>query len=76
MKLSIKAAADSIGVSESLVYQWCQEQRLAHYRLGGDGRRGRIVIDSTALDEFLNDCKVGPHPLLKARSTPRKRHTS
>lgn len=59
-----KEAADRIGVSPSLVYQWIDEQRLAHYRFGGEGRRGRILIDPDDLIHFMQTCRVGPHPLL------------
>ena len=40
--LSVKQAAERARVSESLIYRWCAERRLRHYRLGGNGRRGRI----------------------------------
>jgi excisionase family DNA binding protein len=62
--VTVKQAAERAGVSESLVYEWCQEQRLPHYRLGGEGRRGKIVIDEADLTRFLEACRVGRHPLL------------
>jgi excisionase family DNA binding protein len=57
-RLSVTEAADRAGVSESLVYRWCDEGRLAHYRLGSRGRRGKIVILATDLDAFLESCRV------------------
>jgi hypothetical protein len=43
-----------------LVYRWCAERRLPHYRLGTRGRRGRILIDPDDLDAFLKTLKVVP----------------
>ena len=58
--LTVKQAAERAGVSEALVYQWCCERRLPHYRLGGQGRRGKIGIDPHELDSFLESLKVEP----------------
>lgn len=58
MKLSPKQVATREGISPALVYQWCDEGRLPHYRLGGQGRRGRILIDECDLDAFLESCKI------------------
>jgi len=62
MKLKPKQAAERAGVSVSLIYQWCDERRLPHYRLGGRGRRGRIMIDTRDLDDFLESCRVTEPP--------------
>ena len=62
--LTVKQAALKAGVSESLVYAWCHEQRLAHYRVGRDGRRGRIRIDPADLDVFVKTLRQEIHPLL------------
>ena len=59
-------AAKEIGVSPSLVYQWCREQLLPHYRFGGNGRRGRILIALADLEAFMKGCRVGVHPLLRS----------
>jgi excisionase family DNA binding protein len=56
--LSVKAAADRAGVSPALIYLWCEERRLIHYRLGGNGRRGKIAIRPDDLDAFMESCKV------------------
>lgn len=63
-KLTVKEAGEYAGVSPALIYQWCQEQRLPHYRLGSEGRRGKIVIAPADLDEFMRQCRVERHPLL------------
>jgi hypothetical protein len=40
-------------VSPSLIYQWCEQRVLTHFRVGGKGRRGRILIDPADLDALL-----------------------
>lgn len=52
-----KQAAEKIGVSISLVYQWCKEGSLEHLRLGGHGKRGKVMIEPASLDRFLEDRK-------------------
>jgi len=47
-------------VSVSLIYLWIEEKELPHYRLGGKGRRGRIVIDEDDFAAFLASRKVMP----------------
>ncbi len=56
--LTVKGAAERIGVSESLVYQWVEERRIAHYRLGGSGRRGKIGFRPADLDAFITSLRV------------------
>ncbi len=62
--LTVGEAATRARVSPSLVYRWCQERLLAHYRFGGKGRRGKILISPDALDDFMRHCQVDRHPLL------------
>ncbi len=62
-KLAVKEAGDAEGVSPALVYRWCQERRLKHYRVGSEGRRGKILIDSADLHEFMKQCLVESHGL-------------
>lgn len=57
--LTVKAAAERAGVSVSLIYLWCKEQRLVHFRVGAEGRRGRIRIAPADLDAVLASLKVG-----------------
>ncbi len=54
----MRQAAERLGVSPSLVYRWCHERRLAHLRLGGAGRRGKILIGEADLGAFLDALKV------------------
>lgn len=51
-----------MGVSDSLVYEWCGQSLLKHYRFGGKGKRGCIRIDENDLESFLATCRqeVGP----------------
>lgn len=58
MKLTIKRAAEVAQVSKALLYQLCHENRIPHYRVGGDGRRGRILIDENDLHAFMQSCRV------------------
>jgi excisionase family DNA binding protein len=55
--LTPKQAAERLGVSDSLIYEWCAEGVLPHYRFGRKGRRGRILIDETEFAAFLASCR-------------------
>ena len=68
-KVTIRQAAERTGLSTSLLYQICAERRLPHFRLGRDGKRGKILIEEADLDAFLAASRVeagvgtGPAPL-------------
>jgi hypothetical protein len=62
--LTPKLAARKAGVSQSLIYTWIKEQRLACFRMGAAGRRGRILIDPADLDVVIRECRRERHPLL------------
>jgi hypothetical protein len=59
-------------VSTSLIYQWVDERRLAHYRLGGKGKRGKIGIAPGDLDALMESLRVevGHAP---SRQSPQKK---
>jgi excisionase family DNA binding protein len=57
-RITVSEAADRAGVSVSLVYQWCAERRLPHFRLGRCGRRGKLLIEQDDLDVFLESSRV------------------
>jgi excisionase family DNA binding protein len=57
MKLTPKQAAEKAVVSVSLIYQLCKDGVLVHYRLGRPGKRGRIRIEESDLEAFLETCK-------------------
>mgnify|MGYP003447544378 CR=1 FL=1 len=60
--LTVKEAAERAGVSESLIYQWCDERRLPHYRVGGRGKRGKILVSPRDLDAFMESLRVESRP--------------
>jgi excisionase family DNA binding protein len=70
--LTVKEAAQRLGISESLVYEWCAEGVLPHYRFGRNGRRGRILIDETEFAAFLAGCRQERRK--DALSMPELRH--
>ena len=55
--LTPKQVAERLGVSDSLVYGWCAAGTLPHYRFGGTGKRGRIMIDEKDCEAFLAACR-------------------
>lgn len=70
--LSPKAAAERSCVSLSLVYRWCSDGSLPHLRVGGKGRRGKILIAPADLDALLATFRVEgdvPVTLAPARSS-------
>jgi excisionase family DNA binding protein len=58
VRLTIKQAAERTGMSTSLLYQLCAERRLPHFRLGREGKRGKILIEEADLDAFLAASRV------------------
>jgi excisionase family DNA binding protein len=60
MKMTVREVAKRIGVCASLVYGLIQSRMLAHYRVGGKGKRGRILVDETDLEAYLQACRVDP----------------
>ena len=56
--LTVKQVAARLRISASLVYSWCEDQILPHYRMGRKGKRGKILIDDAVLDAFLQSCRV------------------
>jgi excisionase family DNA binding protein len=62
--LSVKEAARQAKVSCSLIYAWIKEKRLACYRVGTAGRRGRILIDPADLEVLMKECRQERHALL------------
>jgi hypothetical protein len=61
MKLTVKQVVERLSgqVSPSMVYQWIEQERLPHFRLGGDGKRGKILIEEGDLDAFIDSCRIG-----------------
>jgi len=61
--LTVKQVAERLRISASLVYGWCEDQMLPHYRMGGKGKRGKILIEEAVLDAFLQSRKVEGKPV-------------
>lgn len=57
MLLKVRQVADRLGVSVSLVYQLCSDGLLTHLRLGGKGKRGRVMVEESDLAAFLEGCR-------------------
>jgi excisionase family DNA binding protein len=55
--LSVKQAADRLGVSTNLVYALCARGKIAHERYGLG--RGTIRIAEEALEEYRRSVTVG-----------------
>lgn len=62
--MTVKEAATKARVSPSLIYVWVKEKRLACFRMGSAGRRGRILIDPADLEVVITECRRDRHPLL------------
>jgi excisionase family DNA binding protein len=50
--LTVKKAADQLGVSAALVYALCAARELRHVRVGL--RRGRVLIPEDAIGEYAS----------------------
>ena len=61
--LTVKQVAERLRISASLVYSWCEDHLLPHYRMGGKGKRGKILIEEAALDAFLQSRRVEGKPV-------------
>jgi excisionase family DNA binding protein len=55
--MNVKATAQRMEMSKSLVYKLCQEGRLPHTRIGQQGKRGAIRISEEDLRAFLAGAK-------------------
>jgi excisionase family DNA binding protein len=58
--VTVKEAAERLEISVSLTYQLLADGRLPHLRIGGRGRRGKIIIKEEDIRAFLATCRVGP----------------
>jgi excisionase family DNA binding protein len=69
--LRVKAAAERMGISESLVYELCACGALPHVRIGRPGSRGCIRLTESDIQEYLVSQKVGGSA--PARSPPKQK---
>lgn len=51
--LTPKQVSEQLGVSDSLIYEWCAQGLLPHYRFGRKGKRGKVLIEQADLNAFL-----------------------
>jgi excisionase family DNA binding protein len=58
MLLSVKQAAERLGVSSGIVYALCAASQLRDSRIGLG--RGKIVISEEAIAEYLRAREAGP----------------
>ena len=63
VKLTVKQLAERNGVSKALIYLWVEERRFPVFRLGGIGRRGRILIEEEEFATFLKEQRVEAGPV-------------
>jgi excisionase family DNA binding protein len=54
--LTIKQAAARYGISADCLYDLCQSNRLAHYRIGPKG--GLIRVRPADIGRYLRSCRV------------------
>lgn len=59
--MSVKEAAEQLGVDQSTVYRLCQSRKIQHRRIGAGG--GRIVFRQEDLAAYLASCLVPVGPL-------------
>lgn len=69
--LSVREAAQRLGVSPPLVYRLCSARRLRHERIGL--RRGRIRIPEEAIEEYRRSVTVGASRAVPDPTRPRVR---
>ena len=77
MMLTVKQSAAHACVCESIIRRWIAAGRLPHYRLGGPGRRGKIMIEVEDLDGLLASFKLAetkPGPARKAPASSSFKH--
>ena len=58
--MTVKQAAERIGISISLVYILCHEGMIRHTRHGRTGKRGTIRISEEAAREYQASCEMEP----------------
>ena len=57
--MTVKEAAEKLEIRVSLTYQLLADGRLPHLRIGGKGRRGKIIVKDEDIRAFLATCRVG-----------------
>lgn len=61
--MTVKEAAKRLEISLSLCYALCEQGRLGHHRIGGAGRRGKIIITEADIETYIKSLRSEPKPL-------------
>jgi excisionase family DNA binding protein len=56
--LTPREASKKYPLSVSLLYQLCDERRIPHYRVGGRGKRGKILLAPHDIEKFIEAQRV------------------
>lgn len=56
--MTVKQAAERLEISRSLLYKLIEEGQLPHRRIGGKGKRGKIIVTEEDVKAFLDSVKV------------------
>lgn len=70
--MTVKQAAERMGISESLVYELCACGSLPHVRIGRPGSRGCIRLTEADIQEYLASQKVGGKAAVRSPSQQKK----
>ena len=62
--LSVREAAEHLGIAVSTVYDLVRQRKIAHHRVGTG--RGRILFTEQDLSAYLGSCKVEAESLSPA----------
>ncbi len=77
-QLTIKEAAALLRLSPGSVYQLCASRKLRHRRVGPNGR-GKILIPTDAIEEYLagatvETAEIAPPPRSRSKPAPAFKH--
>jgi excisionase family DNA binding protein len=53
--LSVKEAAQELGISKHTLYSWASQRRIPHVKIGD-----RTMFDPADIEEFINKGRVKP----------------
>jgi excisionase family DNA binding protein len=56
--LTPKQVSKLYPLSVSLIYQLIEERRLPHYRVGGKGCRGKLLLSPRDIEHFIQNQRV------------------
>lgn len=65
--MTVRQAAERLGISASLVYALCRDGVLKHFRHGRPGKRGTIRIPEQAVAEYIASCERRPYAAMELK---------